>query len=165
MSSYNKQTIFTAVINNLESQLAVSLEAANNARSQATHTECIAQSRYDTLGLEQAYLAEGQSVRAANLQLEISLIKDLQGKYIINKHHSDEILLTSVVLLKKHTDGCQQHLCVFILPISGGIAVQIEQTTIQVLSVKSPLGKALLGKESQEQVFINQTHYEILNVS
>jgi len=165
MSSYNKQTIFTAVINNLESQLAVSLEAANSARSQATHTECIAQSRYDTLGLEQAYLAEGQSVRAANLQLEISLIKDLQSKCIINKHHSDEILLSSVVSLKKRGDGDHQHLYVFILPISGGITVQVEHKTIQVLSVKSPLGKALLGKESQEEVSINQTHYEILNVS
>jgi len=165
MSSYNKQTIFTAVINSLESQLAVSLEAANNARSQATHTECIAQSRYDTLGLEQAYLAEGQSVRAANLQLEISLIKELQCKSLINIYHSDEILLTSVVSLKKRGDSCNHHLYVFILPISGGITVQIEHKTIQVLSVKSPLGKALLGKESQEEVYINRTHYEILNVS
>ena len=165
MFSHNKQNIFAAVISSLESQLAVSLEAANNARSQATHTECIAQSRYDTLGLEQAYLAEGQSVRAANLQLEISLIKDLQCKCLINKHHSDEILLTSVVLLKKRGDSCHQHLYVFILPISGGITVQIEQTTIQVLSVKSPLGKALLGKESQEEVSINRIYYEILNVS
>jgi len=165
MSSHNKQKIFAAVIKSLESQLAVSLEAANNARSQATHSECIAQSRYDTLGLEQAYLAEGQSVRAANLQLEISLIRDLQSKYLKTQNQSEEILLTSVVLLKKLNDDSHPLLRLFILPISGGTTVQTENSVLQVLSVNSPLGKALLGKEEQEIVSINQTHYEILTIS
>jgi len=162
--NFDRQTIFNAVIFNLQAQLAISLEAADSAHSQATHSECIAQSRYDTLGLEQAYLAEGQSVRAAQLRLDISQLKDLQCKSLSAKQRSEEIQVTSLVVLTTQETGTTQPLHVFILPISGGTSIQIQHTTIRVLSVNSPLGQALLGKEQQERVSINHTQYQILNV-
>ena len=47
----------------LESQLHRAKEAAKAAHDAATHEESVAETQYDTLGLEAAYLAQGQAER------------------------------------------------------------------------------------------------------
>ena len=44
----------------LEAQLHNAKEAAKAAHDAATHEESVAETQYDTLGLEAAYLAQGQ---------------------------------------------------------------------------------------------------------
>ncbi|MFN3238589.1 MAG: transcription elongation factor GreAB, partial [Pseudomonadales bacterium] len=62
-----KQTVVDAILNKLDSDLALAIAAAERARDTATDKENIAENKYDTLGLEAAYLAHGQSNRAQRL--------------------------------------------------------------------------------------------------
>ncbi len=57
----------------LQRQLDTLLHASHQAHQSATHCESKAENKYDTLGLEAAYLAHGLSVRAQQLQRAISV--------------------------------------------------------------------------------------------
>ncbi|EPJ48476.1 MAG: hypothetical protein OFPI_29350 [Osedax symbiont Rs2] len=131
-------------------------QAASSAHSQATHSECVAQSRYDTLGLEQAYLAHGQSVRALELSGDIQRIKQLQLQLRSEtaEKPGKQIKIASVVELKSSAKADANCELFFILPISGGALINHHDLAVRLISVNSPLGSGLLGKYHDDQVLI-----------
>src|SRR5258708_6163554 len=60
----NKSTLQQQVLDRLAEDLLQAEQAARAAHETATHEENIAENKYDTLGLEAAYLATGQARRA-----------------------------------------------------------------------------------------------------
>lgn len=60
------------VLNRLAEDLLQAEQAAQVAHEAATHEENIAENKYDTLGLEAAYLATGQARRAAVIRLAVA---------------------------------------------------------------------------------------------
>ncbi|NRA19461.1 MAG: GreA/GreB family elongation factor [Oceanospirillaceae bacterium] len=156
--------MFESVIEDLYSQLKVSENAAKSAHSQATHSECVAQSRYDTLGLELAYLAQGQSVRAAQLSMEISRIKKLSLQQSSIQSGTEQISLTSLVTLNNTSSAANGIKHYFILPINGGANLQLFTQSVLIISNNSPLGSALIGKYRDDCVLINQTEYQVMDI-
>jgi hypothetical protein len=53
--------LISAIVEKLELELSTAVAASQQARDSATHSENIAANRYDTLAVEAAYLAHGQS--------------------------------------------------------------------------------------------------------
>ncbi len=74
--------IIPAIIQQLEQELATAIKASQQAHSGATHSENTADNKYDTLALEAAYLAHGQSVRIEELQQSINLEKSVRSRMI-----------------------------------------------------------------------------------
>ena len=68
--------IIAAILHQLQQDLAVAAAASQQAHDSATHTENVPENQYDTLALEAAYLAHGQSQRIEALQHSISIYKE-----------------------------------------------------------------------------------------
>ncbi|NQZ31543.1 MAG: hypothetical protein HRU06_09725 [Oceanospirillaceae bacterium] len=150
------------MIEDLQTQLSISQQAAKSAHAQATHSENVAESRYDTLGLEQAYLAQGQSARGIQLQQDLSLMQKLLSN--INTAEPPSLISQgSLVTLNamQQAETTTKH--ILILPISGGASLPYLAQIIQVISKHSPLGGALIGNDIDDTLKVNNTKYQILD--
>ena len=115
-----------------------SLAAAEEARATATNKENAAENKYDTLGLEAAYLAHGQSERVVQLE------KDLAAYVFLKKRVKDHAIADVGSLLKLEYETGEGRF-LFIGPASGGLVVSLGGSSVIVITPGSPLGKALLG--------------------
>ena len=106
--------------------------------------ENIADNKYDTLAVEAAYLAHGQSLRIADLQQSISRYQHFKPP-VFDAHSS--IQLGAVVSIENELG---QHKHLFIGPCSGGLSIEHQGKLIQVITPATPLGQALMGKHADE---------------
>lgn len=141
----DKSLLLSAIVGEITSALNNSLAAAEEARATATNKENAAENKYDTLGLEAAYLAHGQSERVVQLE------KDL-GAYVSFKDRLSDHAIVEVgsLLQLEHETGESRFL--FIGPASGGLVVSVDGVTVTVITPGSPLGKALLGAGIDDDV-------------
>lgn len=143
----DKSSLLSAIVGEITSALNNSLAAAEEARATATNKENAAENRYDTLGLEAAYLAHGQSERV--LQLE----KDLAEYVFLRDRLLDHAIVEVGSLLRLENDAGESRF-LFIGPASGGLVVSIDGVVVTVITPDSPLGKALLGAGIDDDVSI-----------
>jgi len=123
-------------------------QAARAAHETATHEENIAENKYDTLGLEAAYLATGQARRAEAIRQAMAAWRQFRpGVYDAAKG----IQLGALVCLVD-ADNRQQHL--FLGPDGGSMTLMSDAQTVQVLSTDAPLAQAMLGKCEGDEVLI-----------
>jgi transcription elongation GreA/GreB family factor len=143
----NKSLLLDAIVGEITSTLNNSLAAAEEARATATNKENAAENKYDTLGLEAAYLAHGQSERVVQLE------KDLAAYVALRKRLKDHAIVEVGSVLKlEHETGETRFL--FIGPASGGLVVSLGGVSVIVITPGSPLGKALLGGVIDDDVSI-----------
>ena len=134
----DKRLLLDTIVGEIMSSFNASLAAADQARKTATSKENVAENKYDTLGLEAAYLAHGQSERV--LQLE----SDLASYLALRKNiKNDSAVAVGSVLKLKLAAGHSRYL--FVGPASGGLVVKIKRVKVTVNTPESPLGKAVLG--------------------
>jgi len=134
------------VLQRLEDSLRQAEQAARAAHETATHEENIAENKYDTLGLEAAYLATGQQRRAE------AIVQALGAWRAFMPRDHDEglgIQLGALVTLADARGGLQT---VFLGPTGGSMSLDLGTGTVQVISRESPLGMALLGKGEGDEV-------------
>jgi len=55
-----KHDVLIAIVAQLDDDLLVLERAVSVARDTATHADCLCSSKYETMGLEASYLAQGQ---------------------------------------------------------------------------------------------------------
>ena len=153
-----KAKLINHIISELEQIHATALNAAKHAHAMATDKQNIPENKYDTLGLESGYLAQGQAKRAAELDA---------FKHIIVKDFVAQDIIT-VGDLVGIFDQHETSLWVFLAPSSGGTKFEFEGRKIMVISASSPLGKQLLGKELGDEYQIGQgshsKHYCITDI-
>ena len=143
----NKSLLLEAIVGEITSALNNSLAAAEEARATATNKENAAENKYDTLGLEAAYLAHGQSERVVQLE------KDMAVYVSLREHLKDHAIVEVGSVLKlEHETGETRFL--FIGPASGGLVVSLGGVSVIVITPGSPLGKALLGGVIDDDVSI-----------
>ncbi len=127
--------------------------AANNAHQAATDDQSVAETQYDTLAIEQSYLAEGQSRRVDEIRYTIELINNFKYDLALE---TPGIIQGSLVQLEQ--DIAKQH-WFFIAPTAGGYRCQLAQQgsaiNITVITPQSPMGAALLGKELDDDAIIS----------
>ncbi len=150
------------VLERLAEDLQQAEEAARAAHETATHEENIAENKYDTLGLEAAYLATGQARRAEAIRQAMAIWRQLRPRPY---DASQGIQLGALVCLVDASDK-QQHL--FLGPAGGHMKLVSGAQVVQVISSESPLGRALLGKCEGDEVLIQgapiQQQFEVLRV-
>ena len=144
----NKLLLFDVIVGEITVALNNSLAAAEEARATATNKENAAENKYDTLGLEAAYLAHGQSERVVQLE------KDLAAYVFLKKRVTDHEIadVGSLVKLEYKTGEVR---FLFIGPASGGLVVSLSGSSVIVITPGSPLGKALLGVGVDDEVSVD----------
>ena len=132
------------IIKALRNSMAVLEKAARSAHAEATHESSKAENKYDTRGLEAAYLAGGQARQAREILESIKVYGSLQVKEF---EATDPIDLSAVVELE--SEGAIG--IYFIGPRNGGLEVDYKGAEIVVITPQSPLGQQLIGKKAGQR--------------
>lgn len=140
----NKADLINAVIERLRADLALYQKAALAARAEATDEQSKAENKYDTRGLEAAYLARGQSKQALELEQAIIQFEKLRPRAF---GKSDGIETGAVVELQS---GREKDLY-FVGPRAGGTEVMFENREVLVITPESPLGSQLAGRKQGDK--------------
>lgn len=138
-------------------------QAAQIAHEAATHEENIAENKYDTLGLEAAYLATGQARRAEAIRQAIVAWRSFSpAPYSPSKG----IQLGALVCLVDSSDKQQSF---FIGPDGGNMTLGSGADLLQVISSRAPLAQAMSGKCEGDEVSFRigavQQSFEVLQVN
>lgn len=136
--------------------------AARAAHETATHEENIAENKYDTLGLEAAYLATGQARRAEAIRQAMANWRQFRP----SPYDASRGIQLGALVCLVDLDGKQQHL--FLGLDGGSMSLVIEDQLVQVISSEAPLARALLGKCEGDEVSIQiasvRQQFEVLRV-
>ena len=157
----DKQDLIEKLISKLEQERSSIAEAAMHTYEAATHEESEPEDQYDTRGLEASYLAGAQAKRVAELEQTLHAIKTLKFRQF-----NDEDPIGSTALVELDHDG-KTSFCL-LLPQGGGLSVDHDGHHVQVITPKSPLGEALVGRKAGDVAVIdvnNQTkEFDIISV-
>lgn len=158
----DKFSLQQQVLERLAQDLLQAERAARSAHETATHEENVAENKYDTLGLEAAYLATGQARRADAIRQAIAHWRLFRPRpYDASKG----IQLGALVCLVDSNDKQQQ---LFLGPDGGSMQLVSGAEFVQVISSEAPLGRALLGKCEGDEVSIQvapiRQQFEVLRV-
>jgi len=156
----NKKILLEQLIVALENVHLNAVIAAARAHETATDNENIAENKYDTLAVEAAYLAHGQSVRVEQCTADIAAFKNLNTTQL-----STKVSLGSLVLL---LDDKGNEKWLFFGPCAGGLSIMFEGKNIMIVTASSPLGEVLERAEIEQEVGVNiagkQVNYEVLEI-
>jgi transcription elongation GreA/GreB family factor len=157
----NKTELIKSIVDALAESLSVLEKAARASHFEATHESSKAESKYDTRGLEAAYLAGGQARAAKEIIDAIKIYESLKPRDFTRVEPID---VSALVEIK--SDGSRS--TYFIGPKSGGLEVQFQKKEIIVITPQSPLGENLMGKKSGDkwsaQIGGTKVNYEISSV-
>ena len=140
-SKMKKAQLVQQIIASLTGSLDVLENAARASHEEATHESSKAESKYDTRGLEAAYLAGGQARQAREI---LDSIKAYEALATREFDPGDPIDLTALVELD--ADGAPS--TYFIGPNSGGLEIKHRRKEIMVMTPQSPLGQSLIGRKA-----------------
>ena len=163
MSPSENDPLIDAIVKQLEQALATAAAASQEAHSSATHSENIADNKYDTLAVEAAYLAHGQSIRISELQETINLYKRFRRP----EFTPESPVQLGVLVDVESEQGQIQRL--FIGPAAGGHIIKDNKTPdIHVVTISTPIGQAMLNKFIDDEITLkihNRTeHFTIIDL-
>ena len=142
-----------AVIAAFQAEVGAQLEAVArvtaDARGEATGSESKAEGKYDTRATEASYLAAGQGRRLAALRQLAAWLDQLEHSEDSGASHAVQV--GSLVLLTGAggADGVERW--VLVGPV-GGPSVEVHGTTVQLVSLASPLGASLEDAEAGDEL-------------
>jgi hypothetical protein len=135
------KTCKAALKGELESIVAADLAARERAHRAAaegaTHEEARPENDKDTRALEQSYLAGGEARRVEDAKQGLA---DIRGLGVRAFGEDDPAALGALVTL---VEG-DQTLVLLVAPYGGG--VRLDAGRVQVVTPRSPLGMAVVGK-------------------
>ena len=158
----NKSLIRQQILERLNDELLAARSALQSAHEAATHEDSVAENKYDTFGLEAAYLAHGQAVRVQEIEQAIAAYRNLP---LAGTSPDGTVRLGTLVTLESATGA---HKLIFLGPDGAGVKVTENGKKIVVITPRSPLGQSLLGKLEGDEVVIEANGakqlFEILSV-
>jgi hypothetical protein len=157
-----KRKLLELIRAHLEKEMVEAKSAAIETYEAATGEESQPENEYDTRALEASYLAGAQAKRVLELEKSLYIFNHLElAEY---DEHSP---IGPTALVELELKG--KLIRVFFVPDGGGLVLQYEGHSVQVLTPKSPLGEALLGLKVGDIAVVekgSQTlEYEIVSVS
>ena len=139
----DKNGLWAALLAELEAELRSMERAQKETVEAATHEEARPEDDKDTRALEQSYLARGQAMRLEELA---AAVLQVRGVKIRPYDDTTPIGLTALVSLEDEK-GVQTYL---VAPAGGGAL--LDGGKVKVVTPKSPLGRALIGKQVGDEV-------------
>jgi hypothetical protein len=138
----NKSVILKVVLAKLEEELRVQLKGQASAAEGATHAEARAETKWDTCGLEQSYLARGL---AKQFEVLAKHVEELRS-FVPPDFSGRPIGVGALVGTEMNGDRMQ----FVLLNCGGGTEVELDGCEVTVITPESPVGSALLGKRQGE---------------
>ena len=158
----NKAEIVNCICSVLQSDLATLKAAYQASHESATHAESSAENKYDTRGLEAAYLAHGQAKRAQEIEVSLHGYENISPQ-LLTAH--TRVGLSSLVKLED-SDG--RYRWCWLGAHAGGVTFSFDDKEITIVTPQSPLGAALQDKKQGDIIEFKVNNllmdYEIISV-
>lgn len=139
-----KHDIHLRFIEQLEKDLETITAAAKSSFATATSDEHRAENKYDTFKLESSFLARGQAKRVEELTDALASLRVLPVKALPPR---SRVQLGALVRLKAD-DGTKRTL--LFGTAAGGETLLVGKDEITIVTSRSPLGQAVVGKMAGE---------------
>ena len=140
----SKSAIVKEVVKQLGEELENLAGVSRAMHADASDEQNKAEDKYDTRGLETAYLASSQARQATATEEALVAYHSLKLAKFTPKTPID---VTALVEL----ESCGERTSYFLGPKSGGIEVRVGGREILVITPESPIGQQLIGKKSGEK--------------
>jgi transcription elongation GreA/GreB family factor len=134
----NKETVRAAVLNHLRDQFESRLQASKKTRSAGNDAESKAEGKYDTLSIEENYLADGLAKQAYDAAAEAAEVESMP----LPAFGPDDPIDLGALVELQFADETEWFL---LASAAGGTEVVHQGNNITVLSLESPLGSRLIG--------------------
>jgi transcription elongation GreA/GreB family factor len=134
-SPTSKVRLKEQLVQALTADLAVRERAYRAAHDAATHQEAKPENDKDTRALESSYLARGEALRLEELRAALAEVQAMPA----NAFEGGPARLGALVV----TEEGGTRVTFFLAPHGGG--ARLDEGAVQVVTPKSPLGRALLG--------------------
>lgn len=140
MSVERKRELRDELARALREELAAAEASHRKTLEGVTHAEAKPENDKDTRALEQSYLARGQAGRVAELAAGLAEVEAMPLRAF---RESDPVALGAIVAVEDEDERARVY---FVAPYGGG--AKVERGSVDVITPKSPLGRALLGKRT-----------------
>ncbi|MFT4720123.1 MAG: hypothetical protein ACI9SB_001292 [Candidatus Azotimanducaceae bacterium] len=144
----DKVSLLTDILAALAIAQTQALNAAAQAHETATHTENVAENKYDTLGLEAAYLAHGQSQRVLTCSADLKAFESLRP----TPWQTDDAIDLGALICLSSDDAASRWL--YLGPGAGGLRMSFAGTEVVVVTPAAPLGQQLQGRYLGDDISI-----------
>lgn len=112
----------------------------------ATHAENKAEGDKDMRATESSYLARGLAKRVTELRTAVSQLSNLK-----NRSFTDESQIAMSALVRVEDDD-ERTFYYYIAPSGGGMVIELSDHKISVVTPRSPLGRAMIGRGVDDEV-------------
>ena len=137
----NKSAIIREILHSLREDFESRLRVSKTTRELGNNSESRAEGKYDTLSIEENYLADGLAKQAESASQAITLIEKMQLHAFAD---NDPIDLGALIEIQfAHATEW-----FFLAPVAGGTEVTYAGTPVTVVTPESPVGKQLLGSHA-----------------
>ncbi len=140
-----KQLVVEQIIEKLRNELELLAGASREMHADASDEQSKAEDKYDTRGLETAYLASAQARQAAEIE---QALKDYESLEL--KQFADHLPIDTSALVELDCNG--ETTFYFIGPKSGGLEIRRNNKEIVVITPESPLGEQLMDKKVGDKI-------------
>lgn len=160
----NKINLVQSFISLIEKTLALAIQSQQATVDYVTHEDNKPENQYDTRGLEASYLARGQAERVADLKECLSFFKNT----LIQSYTAQTPIGNTALVEIFSTGDRPESKNLLMMPKGGGMTLNFENKSIQIVTASSPLGKSLVGKKVGDEISYKSgdkiREYEILSV-
>lgn len=144
---FDKKNLITQLICLIQADIASQKTSFEFVRQTSIDAPGRMQSRYDTMGVEAAWVADGLSKSLNEKEMYIVHLQKLQFN-----ESSKHVCGGSIVAISSDDFSSLEYY--FILPVASGYKLQTNDFTIVTLTSLTPMGKALMGREVGEEIKI-----------
>lgn len=138
----DKAELKALLLSSLDQEIDEAIKAAQQAQEAAAHQDNQPENQYDTLSLEAAYLAHGQSERILQLQQDRIRLE----KWQVPEFSDDDVIATGA-LVTLECDLSSPRL-IWITPCAS----RLLNNQVQAVSAHTPLAQRLVGLGVDDEV-------------
>lgn len=139
LTTIDKKRLVSALRARLEEELALAADSQKRTQLAATHEESRPENDKDTRAIESSYLARGQARRVVEIGTALTRLGALE----LRSFDAESRVALSAVVELSHEEG--RSVC-FLASAGGGLEVEVDGRTVQILTPESPIGRALVGQ-------------------
>jgi transcription elongation GreA/GreB family factor len=140
-----KRVIVQRIIEQLTDKLATLAGASRAMHADASDEQNKAEDKYDTRGLETAYLASSQARLATETEQALAVYHRLELRKF-----GENVPIDVTALVELEANGTRT--LYFLGPNAGGMEINHRGSEILVITTESPLGRQLVGKKAGDHL-------------
>ena len=144
--SLDKAVVIKAIRAKVQADLDDAVRSQKAAHEAATHEESRPENDKDTRGLESSYLARGLAKRVEELRTTSAALLSTSTR----GYGADEAVGLGALVTAEDEDG--EVACYLVAKNGGGLVVDVDGTTVRVVTPESPVGRAFVGRLEGDDV-------------